>query len=433
LSYALQLTDEGSTIYLHGTGTATSPYTCESLGAKQAGKPLRKTVSFVGIGSRAHISCNKGKIWLVNRMRKNSRVLFKNLAFQNTPVQLLDASLHVQDCVFNSTEETAISISLVNQTRFHLLLDSVVFEQNKACLSLASKTNKQNKIFVTINTCTIKSNGLKNPNTLMGEDSIFSINGNNDLIKITINNTDLVGNVLHSTSSKRGGDLIRVENEDGECNVSVEKSHFRNNGLHAITSKTNNILSLKSSILSVNLHSLSMANTKSRFLYFDGISSHIRAHNTTFQNFTIAKKDSVNGGLFSIKARKTCHFLLQNCYVKGEITVYLDGGVVYVDAQDINITIQSSFLGNVHTHGDGGVFYIKKAQTLPGSKRVFFANDTKFHFNHAGGRGSAVYFDGSNVTMVKFHNVSFIGNRALRGGTIFAQNTKATLSNFIVT
>ena len=501
LSYALQHAHKGSTVYLNGEGTASSPYTCESFGAKQSKILLGKTVSVVGIGLRAHISCNKENIWRLNGTVDKNRVLFKNLAFQNTPIQLIDASLNVQDCVFNSTEEAAITISLFDQARFHLSLDSVVFVQNKACLLLTSKTNKRKKIFVSINNSTMKPNGPKNSNMSIREDSFLFINSSNDLINMTIINSAFVGNFFQTNLKNKIGDLIHVENKHGECNVLIENSQFRNNGLNANTLKTNNIFSVKSSILSVTVHSSSIANSRLRFLYFVGISSHINAHNTTFQNFSIAAKDSNNGGLFSVNALKTCHFFIKNCFVnKGEITAAIDGGVVYVDALNVNITIQSSFLGNIHTHGNGGVFYIKGVnarQSLPGSKLVFFAGDTKFNFNQVGGRGGvlfapsrdittlrlknvsfvknkskldgsticvygqpsfkksyllldvvdtiflknsavwmtggAVYFDASGVTLVKFNGTSFIGNQAFRGGTIFARNTKSDLFNFIVT
>ena len=426
ISFALQRAREGSTVYLDGTGTALFPYTCKSFDGKHARILLGKSVSFVGIKSRAYISCNHGNNWLVNGAvnRNKLRVLFKNLAFQNTPVQLLDASLYVQDSVFNSTETTAVSISVVNQTRFHLSLENVVFEQNKACLLLTSETNKRKQIIVNINNSTIKSNGLTSLNMSIGQDSIFSFTGGNDVINITINNSSFVGNFLQTKSTNKSSDLIRVQNELGECNVSVKHSHFRNNGLYASTSSTSNLFALKSSILSATVSSSYVMNsTSARFLYFAGNSSHVRVRNTTFQNFTIPVKDFYNGGVFSINALKTCYLFIQNCFVKkGEITADMDGGLAYVDALNVNLTIESSFVGNVHTYGNGGVFHIKEVdteQTLSGSQLVIFASDTMFHFNHAGHRGGVLFASPRDNTTLAFHNVSLVKNRSkLSGSTI---------------
>ena len=437
LPYALEHAHKGSTVYLHGEGTASSPYTCESFGAKQSKILLGKTVSVVGIGLRAHISCYKENIWLLNGTVDKNRVLFKNLAFQNTPIQLTDASsLNVQDCVFNSTEETAISISLVNQTRFHLSLDSVVFVHNKACLLLTSKTNKRKKIFVSINNSTMKPNGLKKSNKSIGEDSFLFINSSNDLIKMTISNSAFVGNFLQTNLKNKIEDLIHVENEHGECNVLIENSQFSNNGLQTSALETKNIFSVKSSILSVSVHSSSIAKSRLRFLYFDGISSHVSAHNTTFQNFTIAEKGSYNGGLFSINALKTCHLFIRNCLVnKGEITAAIDGGVVYVNALNVNITIQSSFLGNVHTYGNGGVFYIKKVnarRSFRGSKLVFFASDTKFNFNQVGGRGGVLFAPSRDITTLRLQNVSFVKNKSkLDGSTICVYDQSSIKKSYL--
>jgi predicted outer membrane repeat protein len=427
ISYALQQAREGSTVYLDGTGTASSPYTCESFDAKHSGVLLEKSVSVIGINSSAHISCNHGNNWLVNgagAVNKNKlRVLFKNLAFQNTSVLLLDASLHVKDCAFNRTEATAISISLVNQSRFKLSLDSVVFEQNKACLLLTSKTNKRNKIFVSITNSNIKSNGLKNLNIFRGQDSIFFFNASNDKIEITINNSSFVGNFLQTKSTnERHADLIHVENELGECNVSVQHSQFENNGLHESISQTNNLFFLKSSILFATVRSSHVVNSKSaRFLYFTGKSSHVSVHNTTFRNFTILKKDFHNGGVFSINALKTCYLFIQDCFInKGKITTDINGGIAYVDALNVNITIQSSFVGHVTTNGNGGVFHIEEvdtAQLLSGSQLTFFTSDTLFHFNQAGDRGGVLFASSRDITTLTFHNVSFVKNKSKMDGS----------------
>lgn len=427
IPYALQQATEGSTIYLDGTETESSPYTCESFNTKRPRISLEKSVSFVGIKSRAHISCNHGASWFVNGdgNKNNFEVVFKNLAFHNTSIKLRDVSVHMQDCVYDGTEKTAIKISLVKQTRFHLTLDNVVFEHNKACLLLTSKTNHQNEILLTINNSVIKSNGLRSVDGFTGQKSIFSINGNNDTMKIVINKTSFTGNNFQTESTnEKSIDLIHIKNKFGKCSVSVEHSHFKDNGFHGSTFETN-LFSITSSYLSAAIRRSQIVNSKSaRFLYFTGESSYVPVHHTEFRNYSKSKKHFHNGGILSIKACQMFHLFIKDCCItKGKLTTDLNGGVAYVDASNVKIAIQSSFVDGVSTNGMGGVFYIKevdKTQHLVKSQLIFYTSDSKFYCNKARDRGGVLFASSRDITTVTFDNVTFEKNVAFdgKGGAI---------------
>lgn len=423
ISYAIQQAAEESTIYLDGTGTELSPYTCKSYNANHPGVFLEKSASFIGIKSRAHISCNYGNSWLVNSGRnKNSlQVVFKNLFFQNTSLQVRDASVHIENTVFHGTKETAIKISLVKQTRFHLSLHNVVFKHNKACLLLMSKTKQQNEIFITINNSEVKSNGLRSLDVPTRQKWIFSFNGANDTMKIVINKTNFTGNFLQtkSTNEKSSG-LIYIKNKFGKCNVSVEHSNFKDNGLHESTSETN-FFFIVSSTLSAAIRSSQIVNsTSARLLYFTGNYSHVSVHHTEFRNFAIMKKHFQHGGIFSINARQISHLLIQDsCISQGKITTDVNGGVAYVDGLHVRITIRRSVVDSVRTNGNGGVFYIEKlgkAQQLLKSQLIFHTSNSNFHFNKAGNHGGVFFISTRDITTITSHNVTFENNIAVNGG-----------------
>ena len=430
IPYALQQATEGSTVYLDGTGTESSPYTCESFHTKHSGVSLEKSVSFVGIKSRAHISCNHGNSWFVNggRNKNSSEIVFKNLAFQNTSLQLRDVSVHIENCVYYGTEQIAIKISLVKQTRFYLALDHALFERNKACLLLTSKTNHQNEILLTINNSLIKSNGLRNLDGSTGQGSIFFINGSNDTVKIVINKTNFTDNVFETESiDGKSSDLIHIENEFGKCNVSVEHSNFMDNGFHGSASETN-LFFITSFSLSAAIHRSRVVNSKSaRFLYFTGESSYVRVHHTEFRNFATTNKHFYDGGIFSINACQTFNLFIKDCCIRqGNLTADFNGGVAYVDAFNVKITVQSSFIDSVRTKGTGGVFYIKevdKAQHLGKSQLIFYTSHSSFTSNKALDHGGVVFVSSRDIMTVTFDNVTFEKNAVDngKGGAIYVK------------
>lgn len=423
ISYALQHAVDGSTVYLDGTGTSSSPYTCKPFNTKYPGILVKQYTLFVGIKSRAHISCHNGNKWIVNGSVDGyeSRVVFKGIAFYNSPLQLFDFSLHMEDCVLNTTKSTALAISLISLTRLNVTLNSVLFQQNIASVILTSETSDRNKIFIKINNSSFKSNGQKNQvNTSSRQDSVFSLNCHNDLIDIAINNSVFVGNFLQN--NKRSSDLVQVKNVLGECNVTVQRSKFEDNGVYTSTLQTNNLFSVESSTLSATFRSLHVGKSKTaRFLYFAGNFSNVSVLNSTFRNFTIFETDYQNGGVFCINSLHTCHLFIQDCFVNHvKITTYIDGGVAYMKALNVFVTVQNFFVRNVTTSSTGGIFYIEPAeltQRLSGSQLTFHASDSQFQFNQADGRGGVLLAYPRDITTLIFHNVSFEENISTMDGS----------------
>ena len=448
ISFALRQATEGTTVYLDGTGTASSPYPCDVDGL---GTLIVQSISLVGINSRAHISCQRGKHWLVDGRKHKSElhVTFKNLAFQKTSVEVLDASLRIEDCIFSRTETTAIRISSFNLSRLSLSLDGVAFERNKACILLESKANQRNNIIVSINNSTFKSNGARNVRMPTKQDSIFVFNTINGTIQIAIRKSVFFENSLW-TNTRRSGGLFRVKNEHGLCNISIENSNFTNNGLHERTTQTGNLFFLTSSTLLVKVGSTHVVNTSSaRFLYFAGESSKVWVYNNaTFHNFDIRKKDFNYGGVFSMNALIKTSLFIEDCFVNN-IGTARNGGFAYVNAPNINITIRRSSIANVKTKGKGGAFYIKTLRrnvtplkgmdtptiwkgeklSLKKTNALLHVTDTYFLQNKAASTGGAVYFKTNADTMIIFHNATFVENTASAGGAIYTESTKATPFN----
>jgi hypothetical protein len=77
ISYGKQKVSPGSYIYLDGSATSKNPYTCEDLDPGYPGIRLSKSVSFVSIRSRAHISYLHANSWLVDGTKFNKSQTFR--------------------------------------------------------------------------------------------------------------------------------------------------------------------------------------------------------------------------------------------------------------------------------------------------------------------------------------------------------------------
>ena len=139
-------------------GTLQNPYNCEVLHPGLPGIYLNISVSFVGIKSRAHISCIHGNHWVADgtKHKHGIRISFSGLAFLNTSVRFSDASVVVDDTVFAETEIASLDIQVVRLSRFELLLNNVVFEKNTACMIIISRSRK---VFVNITNTVFDENG----------------------------------------------------------------------------------------------------------------------------------------------------------------------------------------------------------------------------------------------------------------------------------
>ena len=168
-------------------------------------------------------------------------------------------------------------------------------------------------------------------------------------MKIVINKTNFTDNVFETESTDgKSSDLIHIENEFGKCNVSVEHSNFMDNGFDGSASETN-LFFITSSSLSAAIHRSRVVNSKSaRFLYFTGESSYVRVHHTEFRNFATTNKHFYDGGVFFINACQTFNLFIKDCCIRqGNLTADFNGGVAYVDAFHVKITVQSSFIDSV--------------------------------------------------------------------------------------
>ncbi|CAB4026596.1 Hypothetical predicted protein, partial [Paramuricea clavata] len=116
ISYAIHLVSAGSIIYLDGTGTSwRRTYTCQPLRKEHEGIYLTKNMSFVSTGSRAHIACSQGNVWMVDGRggKGGIQVNFKGLAFRNSSFDFVDASVNIKDCTFRETKLPALNFSIV--------------------------------------------------------------------------------------------------------------------------------------------------------------------------------------------------------------------------------------------------------------------------------------------------------------------------------
>ena len=143
ISYGIQQLSTGLYIYLDGTNTLNNPYPCKPVPPGYPGIILTKSVSFVSVKSRAHISCRHGNIWSANGSFQKHGIWigFSGLTFLNTPIRALDAFVTVNDTVFAKTKHIVLYIEMKKLPCLSLSFNNVVFEKNTASIRIEPKTS----------------------------------------------------------------------------------------------------------------------------------------------------------------------------------------------------------------------------------------------------------------------------------------------------
>ena len=261
ISYGIQQLSTGLYIYLDGTNTLENPYTCEPLDPGQPGIFLNKSVSFVGIKSRAHISCVHGNAWIANGMNHKDgiRISFSGLTFLNTSVRLSDAFVAVYDTVFSRTKSVSLDAQVKHLPRFYLSLNNVVFEQNTACIKM--NMFFVNKVFVNITNTVFYKNG--NPSSNIP--SILQLFSFLTAINIELRNCSFMKNTF-----KEYG-MIGVASNYGATNVLLKQLRLEENRkINPRTKVCTGLFRLQSTRLSLTLENGFIYKTSATLIFVSG-------------------------------------------------------------------------------------------------------------------------------------------------------------------
>ena len=113
ISRAVELASSGDHILLDGSNTDKDPYNCQSRSPEHLGVQINKSLSIMAYGSpMPHIQCNKGEGLQFNGSdnKQQMRVALSRLLVSQSSIMVLDCSVHIDGCRFESSKGVMINI-----------------------------------------------------------------------------------------------------------------------------------------------------------------------------------------------------------------------------------------------------------------------------------------------------------------------------------
>ena len=423
ISWAVSQATSRSSIILDSINTAILPYDCQPLTSYDSGIYVTKALSFVGRPSFAHVSCKKGRNWIVN----GSDVLhaidvnFTGIAFQNSRLHFVETSITMKHCYFSNTENLVINVTNFQRRLTLLSFTNVLFEGNEACISLISgcgTTELKKYIRIYIKDSKFNNNGRKaNPFLLSPSWTILGVDtaGVND-VDIEIRNSSFQGNFVRSSG------MIFVKNQRGYSEFLVQESIFRGNGLND-TAAGNSLFVLSSSFVSFVISRSHVKKCLRRFLSMHSMRTNINVLHTTVDDFANPQK---NGGVFYVESNEV-KWMAKDCFFsngKSDFVLESNGGLLFSSAHNTSVYIENSVLTNLTTSGNGGVIYATAKENVAALIQINIKNSS-FTLNKLKGHsscGGVVCISTQKKAKVDFNSLSLYSIKMSIENSLFEQN-----------
>ena len=423
ISYGIQQLSTGLYIYLDGTNTLNDPYTCEVLDPGHPDIYLSKSVSFVGIKSRAHISCLNGNYWLVNgtKHKHGIQIGFSGLAFLNTSVRFFDAFVAVNDTIFAKAKHLSLYIRTRKLRRLSLSFNNVVFEKNTASIRIEPKTSN---VSLNITNTVFRQNG--NPSANLS--SILWINSSYTSIDIQIRNCSFIRNTFMEYG------MLSVENKFGVTTVLLRQIRLEENRqLNPSTKRYNGLFRFKSEKLFLKLEQGIIYKTSATLLYVADLQlAEINILNVYVDEFY---SGSPGGGVMNLIRTDLCYLLIKDSSFRNGKN-YMRGAILFISGKIAVLTIQNSTIHNVSSTNSGGAIHIESdPKHYPQSwnhNRNFFVSlhILNSSFSHSSSRmnGGAIIVFAQKLSVI-IRGSSFLHcNATLSGGALgFQTNDTSTI------
>ena len=410
ISYGITQLSTGLYIYLDGANTLNNPYPCKPVPPGYPGIILTKSVSFVSVKSRAHISCRHGNVWSANGsfQKHGIWISFSGLTFLNTPIRALDAFVTVDDTVFGKTKIASLYIEVKKLPRLSLSFNNVVFKKNTASIRIETKTSK---VSLNITNTVFHQNGNPSANV----PSILWINSSYTSIDIQIRNCSFLGNTFMEYG------MLSAENKFGVTNVLLRQIRLEENRqLNPSIMRYNGLFRFKSEKLFLRLEQGIIYKTSATLLYVADLQlAEINISNVDVDEFY---SGSPGGGVMNLIGTDLCYLLIKDSSFRN-VKNYGHGAVLCSDAKTAVLTIQNSTIHNVSSANSGGAVCIKSDQKLyPQSwnnNRNFFVSlhiiNSSFSHSSSGIHGGAIIVFAQKLSVI-IRSSSFLHCNATRSG-----------------
>ena len=382
ISRAVELASRGDHILLDGSNTDKDPYNCQSRSPEHLVVQINKSLSIMGYGSpMPHIQCNKGEGLQFNGSdnKQQMRVALSRLLVSQSSIMVLDSSVHIDGCRFESSK--GVMINIRTRLSLNILVTNSIFYDITACISVivnSTYTSREYKnikvVFKMTNSSFLYGNIVKDVGRCISftesQNSGQSVN-----CDITLENANFSGNKFISPQG-----LIFLKINNGTQNIQFKSVTFFDNAI----SSTREDLTVDSVLCIVRSTDVTISIGSSKFSseyakVLNGSAEDISFHiyNSTFHGhrgrnngvvislqganlckLNVSKSSFVNtsaavGGAISIEcATIVCVSLNQNNFTSN--TAVMGGGALYIKAVKASVKLRHSAFTNCKTMGVGG-------------------------------------------------------------------------------
>ena len=374
ISRAVELASSGDHILLDGSNTDKDPYNCQSRSPEHLGVQINKSLSIMGYGSpMPHIQCNKGEGLQFNgsNNKQQMRVALSRLLVSQSSIMVLDSSVHIDGCRFESSKGVVINIR--TRLSLNILVTNSIFYDIIACISVvvnSTYTSREYKnikvVFKMTNSSFLYGNIVKDVGRCISftesQNSGQSVN-----CDITLENANFSGNKFILPQG-----LIFLEINNGSQNIQFKSVIFFDNAFSSTREdlKFDSVLCIvRGTDVTISIGSSKFSSEYAKVLNgsAEDISFHI--YNSTFHGH----RGRNNGGVISLQGTNLCKLnVSKSSFVNTSADV---GGAISIECATIDCVSlnQNNFTSNTAVMG-GGALYIKAFKASVKLRHSAFTN-----------------------------------------------------------
>ena len=374
ISRAVELASSGDHILLDGSNTDKDPYNCQSRSPEHLGVQINKSLSIMGYGSpMPHIQCNKGEGLQFNGSdnKQQMRVALSRLLVSQSSIMVLDSSVHIDGCRFESSKGVVINIR--TRLSLNILVTNSIFYDITACISVvvnSTYTSREYKnikvVFKMTHSSFLYGNIVKDVGRCISftesQNSGQSVN-----CDITLENANFSGNKFILPQG-----LIFLEINNGSQNIQFKSVTFFDNAFSSTREdlKFDSVLCIvRGTDVTISIGSSKFSSEYAKVLNgsAEDISFHI--YNSTFHGH----RGRNNGGVISLQGTNLCKLnVSKSSFVNTSAAV---GGAISIECATIDCVSlnQNNFTSNTAVMG-GGALYIKAFKASVKLRHSAFTN-----------------------------------------------------------
>lgn len=398
-------------MFLDGTNTDSDPYNCQPVTPYHPGIYISKSLSLIGSGSKARITCTDGHVFIFSGLDSDLQmeVILRNLEFHNTPISFLDSVAEIHHCTFSGVRQNcAVNTTLVNKSLLAFSVHNSLFQNNSASVSAVIDRKVSDGKPPTRMSINMTDTSFRNNQTTSFSNVIFSATTTESARQMA-NCTVIFENVSFRWISTEGTNTaLKIDIENATSTIQFNEVVFNETTGGPFTSFLT-YCTLRSSqsitVLINNSTSLGYGTafkiSSSKVVTQVWNSSFVGKANAGFRN---------NGGAISVESENVSQLSVFNCTFLGTLGSY--GGAIYLRAAaQTFVQIQNSLFAGTKALNEGEAICISVQGLLSVTIADSIIKDATCAIcGRAIPSSGAVSISGSNVTVL-IRRSTFTGRR----------------------